>query len=243
VPPERAEEARALMLELFPEGFEERDAADGLELVAYTDAGGEERLWSAFGGVASEAVETGWQERWRMFHRPARVGPLWIGPPWERSAGPLAVTIDPGRAFGTGAHPTTRLCLELLLELRPASLLDVGCGSGVLSLAAARLGFAPVFALDHDPAAVEAAKRNAEANGVTLDVRRADALSEELPAAAVTVANVTGELVRRLAPRLGSGFLISSGYVEPEDATLPGFVHVQRRRSEGWAADLFRREE
>jgi ribosomal protein L11 methyltransferase len=231
VAPERAEAARALMLELFPEGFEERDAA------------GEERLWAAFGRVASEHVEPGWEERWRTFHRAARVGPLWIGPPWERPDGGLAVTIHPGRAFGTGAHPTTRLCLELLLELQPASLLDVGCGSGVIAVAAARLGFGPIVALDHDPAAVEAAKRNAEANGVALDTRLRDVLVDELPAAAVAVANITGEVVRRLAPRLGSAFLIGSGYLESGDSTLPGFHHLQRRTAEGWAADLFRREE
>ena len=231
------------MLELFPEGFEESDSADGLELAAYTDAAGEERLWATFGRGASEPVLAGWEERWRDFHRPARIGPLWIGPPWERAEGDLAVTIDPGRAFGTGAHPTTRLCLELLLEVQPTSLLDVGCGSGVLALAAARLGFDPVVALDHDPAAVEAATRNAEANALTLDMRAADALSAELPAAAVTVANVTGDIIRRLAPRLRSDALIGSGYLEFDAPTLQGFARVERRTAKGWAADLFRREE
>ena len=231
------------MLELFPEGFEEHDEADGLELAPYTDASGEERLWAAFGRVASESVPAGWEQRWREFHRPARIGPLWIGPPWERPDGELSVIIDPGRAFGTGAHPTTRLCLELLLELVPTSLLDVGCGSGVLAVAAAKLGFEPVIALDHDPAAVEATTRNAEANDVALDVRRGEAFSGEPPAAAVTVANVTGDLVRRLAPRLFSNALITSGYLEFDEPELPGFLRAERRTAQGWAADLFRREE
>jgi ribosomal protein L11 methyltransferase len=243
VPPERAEEARALMLELFPEGFEERDSPDGLELAAYTDAAGEERLWATFGRGASEPVLAGWEERWRDFHRPVRIGPLWIGPPWERPEGDLAVAIDPGRAFGTGTHPTTRLCLELLLELEPTSLLDVGCGSGVLAVAAAKLGFDPVIALDHDAAAVEAATRNAEANGVVLDVLERDAMSGALPPAGVTFANVTGEFVRRLATRLPSDVLIGSGYLEFDDPAPRGFAHVQRRTAQGWAADLFRREE
>jgi ribosomal protein L11 methyltransferase len=243
VPPERAEEARALMLELFPEGFEESNSADGLELAAYTDAAGEERLWATFGRGASEPVLAGWEERWRDFHRPVRIGQLWIGPPWERPEGDLAVTIDPGRAFGTGAHPTTRLCLGLLLELEPTSLLDVGCGSGVLAVAAAKLGFDPVIALDHDPAAVDATTRNAEANGVVLDVRAGDAFSAGLPLANVTVANVTGDLVRRLASSLRSDALIGSGYLEFDAPTLQGFARVERRTAQGWAADLFRREE
>ena len=79
--------------------------------------------------------------------------------------------VDPGRAFGTGGHATTRLCLELLDGVERGSLLDVGCGSGVLAIAAARLGFGPVLALDHDPAALEATKRNAAANGVELDAQ------------------------------------------------------------------------
>jgi ribosomal protein L11 methyltransferase len=243
VPPERAEAARALMLDLFPDGFEERDAADGVELVAYTDPSGEERLWAAFGRVTSESVAAGWEERWRQFHRPVRIGPLWVGPPWERPDRGTAVTIDPGRAFGTGAHPTTRLCLELLLELKPTSLLDVGCGSGVLAVAAAKLGFEPVVALDHDPAAVEATRRNAAVNRVLLDVRAGDALTDTLPGAAVVVANVTGDLIRRLAERVCPDVLVGSGYLEPDSPELPGLVRVKRRGAEGWAADLFRREE
>ena len=87
----------------------------------------------------------------------------------------IEIVIDPGQAFGTGAHPTTRLCLELLLELRPrgGSLADLGCGSGVLAIAAAKLGFAPVTAFDTERAAVEATQENARENGVTLDARGA----------------------------------------------------------------------
>ena len=139
VPRRRAEEARATMIELFPEGFEEVEDDDDIQLAAYTDASGEERLWHAFGGVRRTDVEAGWEERWRTFHRPVTVGPLWVGPPWEEpAAGLLPVVIDPARAFGTGAHATTRLCLELLVDLPRGSLLDVGCGSGVLAIAGAQ---------------------------------------------------------------------------------------------------------
>jgi len=242
VPHERAEEARAAMLELFPEGFEEAERANGVELAAYTDAGGEERLWHVFGGAHSTAVDDGWEDRWRDFHRPVRVGPVWIGPPWHQPPPEaLAVIIDPGRAFGTGGHATTRLCLELLLDLERGSLLDVGCGSGVLAIAGARLGFGPVTALDSDPAAVEAARRNAEANGVALDVLHADALRDTLPCAETAVANVTLQAVQGVAPRLDVRRLVASGYLEGERPLIAGYEEVERRRAEGWAADLLER--
>src|SRR5439155_1672529 len=248
VPSERAESARALMLELFPEGFEEREARDGVELAAYTDAGGEERLWAAFGAVRSETVPEDWEERWRAFHRPIRVGPLWVGPPWERPPADVnAVVIDPGRAFGTGGHPTTRLCLQLLLELEPGSLLDIGCGSGVLAIAAARPGVSPVIAIDHDSAALEAAARNARVNAAAVEVRAADAFADSLPDTDAAVANISAAFVPQLASRVRSQSLIVSGYLESErpDVTgcganlsadgfagLPDNVVVVARRSE-----------
>ena len=232
------------MVELFPEGFEEREAADGVELAAYTDAGGEERLWAAFGSVSSEDVAEGWEDRWRAFHRPVRVGPLWVGPPWEHPPATAdAVIIDPGRAFGTGGHPTTRLCLQLLLEAERGSLLDVGCGSGVLAIAAGRLGFSPVVGIDLDEAALEASARNARANAVSLDLRREDALVETLPPTDAVVANVSGAFVPGLARRLRAPTLIVSGYLESERPDAPGYRAERRVVRDGWAADLFRREE
>src|SRR4051812_29485986 len=99
-------------------------------LAAYVDQGQLDALRAAFPALTVTQVESGWEDAWRRFHTGVRIGPLWVGPPWEQPpAGAVAVVIDPGRAFGTGAHPTTRLALELLTELKPGSLLDVGCGS------------------------------------------------------------------------------------------------------------------
>jgi ribosomal protein L11 methyltransferase len=242
VPAAQAERARALMIELFPEGFEEVDQRDGVELAAYTDPAGEERLWAAFGGARSDAVEEGWEDRWRAFHRPARIGPLWVGPPWEEpDDGAIAVVIDPGRAFGTGSHATTRLCLELILDLPRGSLLDVGCGSGVLSIAAAKLAFGPVRAVDLDPQAIEATVRNAEANGVSLRAELADALRDPLPAADCAVVNVALDLDREIARRLDCTRLVTSGYLVSEAPDIPGYRRGPRREAEGWAADLHAR--
>ncbi len=230
------------MLELFPQGFEEVDSSDGIELVAYTDASGEERLWHVFGGVRGQdvAAAADWRDRWKAFHQPVRLGPLWIGPPWaDPPPDATPVVIDPGRAFGTGAHPTTQLCVELMLELEPASVVDVGCGSGVLSIVAAKLGFAPVIALDADENAVAATIANAAANGVEVDARRSNVLDGEAPAAEVALANITRDSVEALAPRLRSETLVTSGYLPTDNAPLRGFRHLRRITRDGWAADHY----
>ncbi len=228
------------MLELFPEGFEEVDHELDLELAAYAGPGAEERFWQVFGPGAAAEVEPGWQEAWKRFHRPVRVDRLWLGPPWEEpDPDAVSVVIEPGLAFGTGAHATTRLCLELLLERPPASVLDVGCGSGVLAVAAAQLGFSPVTALDVDPHAVEAARANANRNGVQITVGRADVFADELPEAHLSLANITREGVELLGPRLKGVELIASGYLAAERPSPAGWHHCERREADGWAADLF----
>jgi ribosomal protein L11 methyltransferase len=243
VTPDRAEQARAVMLTLFPEGFEEADAGGGVELAAYTNAAGEERIWQAFGGASAMDVDQDWEERWRAFHRPVIVGGLWIGPPWEEPPDALpTVVVDPGRAFGTGAHPTTRLCVELLTRQPRGSLLDIGCGSGVLSIAAARVGFAPVTAVDVDPVAVDVTRANAAANNVELDVRLLDAAAGELPAADLAVANIAPEPVAALSGRLPAERAITSGYLEADAPTLAGFSRTERVELDGWAADLHVRQ-
>jgi ribosomal protein L11 methyltransferase len=190
--------------------------------------------------VASD-VATGWEDAWRDFHHGVVVGRCWVGPPWEEPPpDAIAVVIDPGRAFGTGAHPTTRLSLELLQELGPASLLDVGCGSGVLSIAAARLDFAP-FGIDVDEAAIEVTLANAAANGVQVDARVADALADALPVTELAVANVALDVVERLLPRLPAQLAVTSGYLDRDEPRAVGWRRRERRTADGWAADLLER--
>jgi ribosomal protein L11 methyltransferase len=240
---DEAERTRAVLLELAPDGFEEAEHGAEVELAVYADRLGELALREALGTrVDATDVPDGWEDAWRAFHRPARAGGLWIGPPWETPPpGDPAVVIDPGLAFGTGAHPTTRLCVELLAAQPRGSLLDVGCGSGVLAIAAARLGFAPVSAVDDDPVAVEVARENARVNGVVLDARVLDATAEALPRADVAVANIALDDVEAILPRLHAERAVTSGYLPVDRPSAPGWAHGARLELDGWAADAFTR--
>jgi ribosomal protein L11 methyltransferase len=200
-----AEIVLAELLELAPGGVEEVEiSAETVEYAVYGAPGELPELPDLNAAVGDRSVEVSsteiaddWSERWKRFHRPVLIEPprgspmpaLHVRPPWEAASGREGseeIVIDPGQAFGTGAHATTHLCLELLLELavlgdRTWSLLDVGTGSGVLAIAAARLGFAPVLGLDHERESVAAARENARVNGVAIEVRRFDLRTQALP--------------------------------------------------------------
>jgi len=239
-----AERRRAELLELSPDGLEERSLEGGVvELAIYVHADRRPAVTRALGAATVTAVEPGWEDGWRAFHRPVEVGGLWLGPPWESPPDPqAAVVIDPGQAFGTGSHPTTRLCVELLAETPVrGSLLDVGCGSGVLAIAGVRLGFDPVLAIDSDPVAVATTRANATANGVAFEVSLVDAFAEQLPTADVGVANVLLEPVERILARLDASVAITSGYLAGERPAHTRWAHVDAVERDGWAADRFTR--
>jgi len=218
----------ALLLHIFPEGVEELDGA-------YAVYAEEPPL--GFDVVEADDVERGWEDRWREFHHGVRAGRLWVGPPWEEAPPDATpVVIDPGRAFGTGAHPTTRLCLELLQDVEPTSLLDVGCGSGVLSIAAAKLGFAPVRAVDVDAVALEVTAANAAANDVSVEI------GGELRPAELAVMNIALDVVERMLAEVPVERAITSGYLERDEPQVGGWHAVTRRVRDGWAADLLVRD-
>lgn len=257
---ERAELVLAELLELAPGGVEEREDGDVVEYAIY-GAPGEVPALPALRALAGDAlvevttseVADDWAERWRAFHEPVAVGRLYVRPPWAPPrAGALDVVIDPAQAFGTGAHATTRLCLELLGELEPAGpLLDLGCGSGVLAIAAARLGWAPVVGLDHDPEAVRATLANAEVNGVAVEARRHDLLRDgPAPAAPTVLANLLRPLLLRVASDgfaggtpstlVASGLLVAEGDEVAAAFARLGLREVERREQGEWIALIMR---
>ena len=240
VPAAEAEFARARLLDLAPTGFEEVVMGEETELAVYTDEAGAQTIRSVFcEPVSSQPVSSGWHERWRTFHRPVRAGGLWIGPPWEvPPVGEPTVVVDPGRAFGTGAHPTTRACIELLAGQDRGSVLDAGTGSGVIAVAAARLGFEPVFALDVDQDAVEAASATAGRNGGRVQIAHGDVLVDELPKIDLVVANIELLAVEALLARYPSARAITSGYLAHDTPRVSGWNPVSRIELDGWAADL-----
>jgi ribosomal protein L11 methyltransferase len=263
---DQAELVLAELLELAPSGVEETVVEGGAVEFAVYGAPGElptlPDLKAAAGDalveVRTEEIADDWAERWRSFHQPLVIDSrLGVRPPWEPSTGAAVdLVIDPGQAFGTGAHATTRLCLEALLELVPGrgAFMDLGCGSGVLAITAARLGWGPVLALDYDQAAVEATAENARRNGVELEVRRFDLRLDPVEAAvAPTVAaNLVGPLLLRWAERLSeadrlpevviaSGMLAGEGDAVDEAFAARGLRETRRLVRGEWLALVLKR--
>jgi ribosomal protein L11 methyltransferase len=261
---EHAEVALAELLELAPGGggVEEVDLGDLVEYAVY-GAPGEiptlPDLQAAAGDalveVSTSEVADDWDVRWKEFHRPVDVagGRLRLRAPWHEplgtGPGPYSkdVVIDPGQAFGTGGHATTKLCLEALCDIEPGGpLVDVGCGSGVLAIAAAKLGWAPVLGLDHEVASVASSRENAAVNDVELEVRRFDLRSEPVPAAPTVVANLLRPLLLSMTLQAPPRVLVVSGLLDHEgDEVAAAFaahgLREERRLGEaGWLALVLR---
>jgi ribosomal protein L11 methyltransferase len=272
-----AELVLAELLELAPGGVEEVDVdVETVEYAVYGSPGELPQLpalqaaaGDALVEVRTSEVADDWADRWREFHKPLVLGDrLAVRPPWEPEQGTeLDLVIDPGQAFGTGAHATTRLCLELLLDLPSASgsaepggplapgpaaapgAIDLGCGSGVLAIAAAKLGHGTVLALDYDQLAVDATIENAAVNGVAelVETRRFDLRDEPVPAAPLVLANLLRPLLLAWSTTMAGTAhrsIIASGLLEHEADVVSQAIgahgYRERRRlvSGEWAALL-----
>jgi ribosomal protein L11 methyltransferase len=264
--PEQAEFVLAELAVLSPGGVEQVDREDQVEFAIYGAEGElpevgeiEASLGDSRVTLTSSVVGDDWEERWKAFHRPDVVASasgessVWVGPPWADRPERDSLLIDPGMAFGTGAHPTTRLSLGFLLDLAEAgsatgSLLDLGSGAGALAIAGAMLGFDPVIAADSEPAAVTATSANAELNRVSPSVVRLDLRTDPIPASRTVVANLTGPLLGVLAERLEGGNLPAtvacSGFLASEREKVGdrfrslGYEVTASTGTEGWAGLL-----
>jgi ribosomal protein L11 methyltransferase len=261
---DQAEIVLAELLVLAPGGVEERDVSTGVVEYAVYGAEGEIPALGALRAAAGDAlvevvteeVADDWADRWRTFHRPLDVGVLHVRPPWTPAPAPerIDIVVDPGQAFGTGAHPTTRMCLELLGGLEPGGpLMDLGCGSGVLAIAAVRLGWSPVEGVDFDPLAVEATLENAQRNGVAVAARQVDLVRDgPAPSAPTVAANLLRPLLEHVAAagfaEPGPEVLIASGLLRAEAdgaaaalGAATGLTETARLQEGDWAALLLQR--
>jgi ribosomal protein L11 methyltransferase len=246
-----------------PLAIHEHDAADGWRVFFRQPAqrdGARAALAAAFGDrlldLSAVDVDDGdWARRSQAALTAITAGRITIAPPWDvpanRDPGSgILIIIEPSMGFGTGHHATTRLCLGLLQELdvRGKRVVDVGTGSGVLALAAWRLGASSVTALDHDPDALQNARENIERNGgaAAIEVVQADLSDGGIPRADIVLANLTGAVLERHAAALtsltgGEGTLVVSGFSPDElDGVAGAFGLAPLRvvREGEWAAAL-----
>jgi ribosomal protein L11 methyltransferase len=237
------------MLELFPAGFEEGVRDEDVELAGYGPPDASARLRTALTNdapngespdgwvVTARSVKPGWDTAWQRFHQPVVIDDLWIGAPWHEPDPELEqVTITPGMAFGTGAHPTTRLCVELLLEQPRGPLLDLGCGSGVVSVVGARMGFDPVTAIDLEGVAVEETRANARRNGVRVRARVHDVCELGCSSPPLVTANLPADVLGTCLNRIQPACAIASGFPAGQAPSLPEYRVTLLRERAGWGA-------
>ena len=232
---DRAEAALA-QLPILEAGAEEREVDGDVEYSVYVEEPPPIEHIRALPDVLevrTEAVADGWETRWHEFLRPVRVRDLVVRPPWIDGA-PGDLVIDPGELFGAGTHATTRLCLELLQEV-PAggALCDWGAGTGVLAIAAARLGWDPVTAVEVEPGAIEVIRANAARNGVAVE-----AVAGAVPVAAPTIVANLPKPVLLEAARPAQRVIAAGMLAHEVEEVVAAFGMRERRRAEadGWAA-------
>jgi ribosomal protein L11 methyltransferase len=235
-------------------------AGRALLVAWFADRGAAEDARAAQGGAVAEVADEDWGEGWKRHFRPLDVGRVRVRPSWIETpppAGAVEVVLDPGMAFGTGTHPTTSLCLAALSDLlgaRPgASVLDVGTGSGLLAIAARKLGAGRVAANDEDPVAIGVARENAARNGAAVELTLDPV--EAIPGTFdVVVANILANVLVALAPALAGkvapgGALLLSGVLGPQEDEVRA-AHVARgllpvpggdRRDGEWSLVALRR--
>jgi ribosomal protein L11 methyltransferase len=258
---EQAELALAALLPILRDGAEETEPdQDEVEYAVYAPRAELPDLddvralaGDALIDVTMTEIPPGWERRWHQYLQPVEVAGsgrrVRIRPPWQPAAGDadlLEVVIDPGELFGAGTHPTTRLCLELLLELRPEGpLCDWGAGSGILAVTAARLGFGPVTAVEVMPDGLEAIARNAAANGVEVRTRWLNLAATPAPWAPTVTANLTIDLLQSIAAgalerppdrMIASGVLAERAGEVAEAFARHGLHEAGRRVQGDWAA-------
>lgn len=224
-------------------------------VTAFLDASG---LDASFSLKSEPYAERDWQAAFRQEFVPVAIGERLVVAPtwWEAPLPPVAIClrIDPQMAFGTGHHATTHACLAWLVEraaeggAHPGGLIDAGCGSGVLAIAAHHLGFTPVVAIDNDPIACATARHNAAANGAgAIEVAEGDLATTPLVPARTVVANLTAAAILALLPTLlrmvvPGGRLILAGILAEREAevtatlTAAGQRVITRRETDGWVA-------
>ena len=258
---ERAEIALAALLPILQGGAEETEPGAGtVEYALYVPRGELPELDDVRALAGDALVELtltdvapGWERRWHEYLQPVEVAAagrrLRIRPPWQPAGGgdALEVVIDPAELFGAGTHPTTQLCLELLLELDAAGgLCDWGAGSGILAITAARLGFAPVDAVEATAGAPATIERNAAANGVRVRAHALDLAATPAPWAPTVTANLTLDVlaaiaaapVRRPERMIASGVLAERADEVGAAFDRHGLREAGRRVRAGWAAVL-----
>jgi ribosomal protein L11 methyltransferase len=252
---DRAEAALADLLPLLRDGAEERAVGGDVEYVLYGRSGQlpgradvEALVGDALVGVSLQPVDDGWERSFHAHLRPVTVDEggrsLTIRPPWV-AGDPADLVVDPDVLFGAGTHATTRLCLRMLLaEPAPVGpLCDWGAGSGVLAIAAARLGFGPVTALELEAGAVDVIAANVAANGVRVRAVAHDLAAAPAPWAPVVCVNLPAPLLRALPPLVERppARMLVSGMLAGEAAEIAGAFaplglrEVRRIEDDGWA--------